>query len=174
MPENRIEVLVDGWWVQEDEYGEIRVGDLYRTTKVQSHVTRVTNIKPDGEGGILIQGEPGGRPAESQESTTLPCTEKVQQKRLTAREAQLAINLLCKASDKFGNHGCNDFNLVEELGMSSQKERKALALAMEKWNGDEEELKRLEEDNGTHEWATDWYLMSYIAARIEEEYGDGE
>ena len=91
---------------------------------------------------------------------------------LTPREAQLAVILLRKASDLFSNRSCSDFNLVTEAGMSSQKERKALNIAVDECGGDEEGVKATKADNGSHEWADDWCLMSYIAGRLEDEYGD--
>jgi hypothetical protein len=75
------------------------------------------------------------------------------------------------ASDKFANHGCNDFRLIEEGGMGAWNDRRELILAMERWNGDEEELKRLEELGDSHEfnYISDFYLMSYLAARLKGE-----
>lgn len=61
IPGNRIEILVDGWWVKADKYGDLRVGDLFRGTKVKSLVARVTRIISDGDGGIFIKSAPVGR-----------------------------------------------------------------------------------------------------------------
>lgn len=89
--------------------------------------------------------------------------------RLTPRELHLAALMLKKAADKFSNNVCNDFNLVEDAGMSSQKERKALMVAIGKWSGDREMRESIEESNGSHEYAMDWMVMSYLATRLKEE-----
>ena len=90
-------------------------------------------------------------------------------KSLTPTERRLAALLLEMASDKFSNHGCDDFRLDEQGGMESREDRRNLVLAMERWNGDKEELKRLEEmpDSFEFTYVPDWYLMSYLAARLE-------
>jgi hypothetical protein len=77
----------------------------------------------------------------------------------------LAADLLDLASDKFGNHICNDYSLSH----LSKEARRKLVLEMEAWNGDQEELARmiaLPADSVEFESTCDWYLMSYIAAQL--------
>ena len=90
----------------------------------------------------------------------------------------LAIACLKAASDVFGNHGCNDVFLKEgddgvygqPIPAMSPEERKELLLAMERWNGDQAELARLEAlpvGDSEFDYTSDFFLMSYLAARLE-------
>lgn len=60
-----IEILVDGFWVNEAEHGGVRVRDVFRTTDVPGYVSRVTAIIPDGNGGHEIKSVPIGRSTKS-------------------------------------------------------------------------------------------------------------
>ena len=84
---------------------------------------------------------------------------------LTNQELRLIALLLEKASDKFSRHGCTEFCLLEDGGIESREDRKSLRIAMEEWNGDEEQIEFLKSDNGSHRYTDDWYLMSYLGAR---------
>ena len=78
---------------------------------------------------------------------------------MNKRELELAATLLEMASDKFSNHGCNDFDLPESW---TQAECDEFTLAMSTWNGDPE----------NHEpgrrMTMDWYVMSYLAAMLKK------
>jgi len=88
---------------------------------------------------------------------------------LIPMEKHLAGILMDVASDKFSNNTCNDFRLVEDGGVTSREDRRELILAMERWNGDEEELKSLEglSDSSEFLYTSDWYLMAYLSARLK-------
>lgn len=88
---------------------------------------------------------------------------------LIPMEKHLAAILLDVASNKFANHGCTDFRMVEDGGISAREDRRELVLAIERWNGDEEELSRLEGlgDDAEFLYTNDWYLMAYLAARLK-------
>lgn len=90
---------------------------------------------------------------------------------LIPMEKHLASVLMDMASDKFSNQICSDFRLIEDGGVTSREDRRELILAMERWNGDAEELKRLEEldDDSEFLYTNDWYLMAYLAARLKGE-----
>lgn len=84
-------------------------------------------------------------------------------------EKQLIAELLEMASDKFSNHGCNDFVLTDFVTPEIARE---LAIAMEEANGDEEHLKELQElpvGHAEFKYSTDWCLMSYFSNKILEE-----
>jgi len=53
---------------------------------------------------------------------------------VTPAERKLASKMLDMASDEFSNHGCNDFDLVTDGGMTV-KEADAFQRAFYKWNG---------------------------------------
>jgi hypothetical protein len=76
---------------------------------------------------------------------------------LTIAEQKVIAALLCKASDQFGGHGCNDFDLAEL--MPDLEERRQLIEEYHKSNGDPEEFDR--ED--TYENFADFCLMSYFS-----------
>jgi len=84
---------------------------------------------------------------------------------LSNLERQLAAHLLEMAADKFGNHGCNDFDL-SELGFT-EKQAQETVVAFHHWNGDPEELQDMVE-HGMN-WCTamgDFALMSWMAHRL--------
>lgn len=77
----------------------------------------------------------------------------------------LAAELLDIAGDEFGNHGCNDFKLPDW----SPSERRELAIDYERFNGDAEELERLQglpEGSQEFEWFADFALMFYMAYKL--------
>ena len=57
---------------------------------------------------------------------------------LTQIEIKLIANLLEMASEEFGNHGCNDFNLIQDGGLSKNEAIK-LNKKMNHWNGSPED-----------------------------------
>lgn len=78
---------------------------------------------------------------------------------MNKRDLELAATLLEMASDKFSNHGCNDFDLPDSW---TQDECDEFTLAMQTWNGDPE----------NHEpgrrMTMDWFVMSYLAAMLKK------
>lgn len=53
---------------------------------------------------------------------------------MTPAEKKLASKMLDMASEEFGHHGCNDFDLVTEGGMTAE-EADAFQRAYCEWNG---------------------------------------
>ena len=96
-------------------------------------------------------------------------------KPLTELERRITAAMLKAASDKFANHGCNDVFLKdrdfygEQLPQMTPEERRELLISMERWNGDEVELARLEAlpvGDSEFDYTSDFYMMSYMAARL--------
>lgn len=80
---------------------------------------------------------------------------------LSKEHAKLVAKLLEMASDEFGSHGCNDFNLAEV--MPSVEDRQALVRAMYEANGTPDEF---DPDDDCSIWY-DWWLMSYFSRMFE-------
>ena len=79
---------------------------------------------------------------------------------MTKAEQKLAAELLNTASDKFGNHGCNDYSLPDT------PENRKLVEASNKFNfGEDVELNI----SKGKIWTTDFSLMGYLADRLEKE-----
>lgn len=85
-------------------------------------------------------------------------------KGLTNAEARVVAELLDRASDVFGNHCCNDFDLSDAM---SVEERRELVRKYHEYNGDPEEF----DPEDDCEYHADFALMSYFAARLR---GDAE
>lgn len=77
----------------------------------------------------------------------------------------LASLFLKKAADEFSYHGCNDFDLEEEGGLSMH-EVIELRRAFTKANGDEHELIQDEIDTRA---ISDSSLMSWLASLLLDE-----
>jgi hypothetical protein len=75
-------------------------------------------------------------------------------------EKKLLAKLLDLASDEFGNHGCNDFDLQAEGLLPS--EIAELHADMARFNKTPSEVL---EGRFTY----DWFLMSYLADKIRKE-----
>jgi hypothetical protein len=87
-----------------------------------------------------------------------------------AKLLNLAAELLDMAGDKFGNHCCNDFRLIESTNWTAA-ERRQLAIDCEVHNGDKDELERLSElPEGDSEFDifSDFCLMFYCAHALRE------
>jgi hypothetical protein len=88
---------------------------------------------------------------------------------LTSYEIKLAAKLLEVASEKFSNHSCNDFELVREVGLTSEEayeiNRRFVEWNDPDWQDDysEEEL-RVE-----HAIAGDNGLMAYLSERLKSQ-----
>lgn len=81
---------------------------------------------------------------------------------MTTAEKKLAAYLLKLASQEFSNHGCNDLDLVIEVGLTPE-ESLAIRKAAREANGD---LLSPEEKPEDH-WAADWAMMSWMARRLQ-------
>ena len=84
-------------------------------------------------------------------------------------ELKLAAKLFSLAADQFANHGCNDFDLVEEAGLTEEQAYQ-VNRDFAQFNGDADEWTE-EEWRVTHAWAGDSGLMSWLAKKLEEESG---
>lgn len=92
-------------------------------------------------------------------------------KPLLPHELKLIAQLLDMASDSFGNHICNDFDLPD-----TQRSRDML-VAMHKWNDksltdDSEEI--IEVRARKKPYTMDWFLMDYLAHRVREMLAEEE
>ena len=85
---------------------------------------------------------------------------------MTKGEKKLVANLLNAASDVFGNHGCNDFDLAEVI--PSVRERNRLVREMHEWNGDPEEYYALKAGEADYRMP-DFALFAFLAYKIEHE-----
>lgn len=86
---------------------------------------------------------------------------------LTPQECEMAAALLRKAADSFSNHGCNDYDVTAEHGLTPL-ECRDLHVEMARRNGDtEEEIAEMYDGPVFH----DWWLMLHLAARLKESAG---
>jgi hypothetical protein len=81
---------------------------------------------------------------------------------MTPAEKRLAAMLLRRASEEFGNHGCNDFDLVCDGGMLA-KEADDFRKRFHAWNGDPEEFTPGRTD------LADFAAMGFLADLLEKE-----
>lgn len=95
---------------------------------------------------------------------TLKTKRKPKERKMTGAEKRLASRLLRMAANEFGNHGCNDFDLVADGGMLA-KEAKEFRRAYHDWNGDPESFL---EDAPESTDLGDSSAMSYLAHLLEE------
>jgi len=86
---------------------------------------------------------------------------------LTKLERRIIADLLELASDKFCNHGCNDYYLPGK-GLSLE-ERRELILEMAYENDDPDEISYLENEEKCFDYTQDWRLMSYFAGKLISE-----
>lgn len=82
--------------------------------------------------------------------------------KISKNELLLASALLDIAGDKFGDHGCNDFNIAPFL---NRKEREELIKEFHEWNGDPEEYNDKEAESGLF---YDFALMHYLAFKLKK------
>jgi hypothetical protein len=75
---------------------------------------------------------------------------------------KLIAVLLNMASDEFGNHSCNDFDL--SIHIPNVNERRELVRAMYEDNGDSENFDP--EDDCI--WIHDFWLMGYFAGQFDQ------
>lgn len=81
---------------------------------------------------------------------------------MTPAEKKLAGKLLRMASEEFGNHGCNDFDLVED-GKLTAKEADVFMKAFHTWNGTPDEYEPGDTSLG------DFIVMDVLADLLERE-----
>jgi len=81
---------------------------------------------------------------------------------LTKAELKLAAYLLDLASEEFGNHGCNDLDLVKEAGLDPE-DSFVLRKDLTAYSGDEV----VEEEHNHH--TLDAVMMEYLAHRMKAE-----
>lgn len=81
---------------------------------------------------------------------------------MTNKEKKLAVMFLKMASEEFSRHGCNDLDpgLLTDW---SPEEIIALDKAYHEWNGDPEE------HGPDNSWLPDFALMSFLAAKLDDE-----
>lgn len=84
-------------------------------------------------------------------------------KELTTAEKKLIVYLLRRASDEFSNHGCNDLELVRDVGLTPE-ESFQIRMAMHERSDDPE---RVAPSKKSH-YENDWCAMLFAADRIEE------
>lgn len=88
---------------------------------------------------------------------------------LTKNELDHIAELLGKASDSFGNHGCNDYsvpNTDENWEMWEKMEAKNVSLSVEEWRKHKDYNPRPTDEEL---YLYDWWVMSYLADRAAEE-----
>ena len=81
---------------------------------------------------------------------------------MTPTQKKLAARLLRAAADEFGNHGCNDFDLVVDGGMTV-READDFRKRYHAWNGDPDEYRA----GGTD--LPDFAAMGFLAHLLDEE-----
>jgi hypothetical protein len=90
---------------------------------------------------------------------------------LKPHELKLAAKLLELAADQFANHGCNDFDLVQEAGLTLEQAYE-LNQAYAQWNGDAEEWT---EGELRYPGALgDSSLMRWLSTRMQQELEEGD
>jgi len=78
---------------------------------------------------------------------------------LTDTEARIVAALLDRASEKFSNFGCNDFD-ARTVGLDEEG-RRALWRQLAEWSKDPD-LSEM-----SHHWFLDWMLMSFFADKLK-------
>lgn len=73
---------------------------------------------------------------------------------------RLGSHLLRMAADEFGNHGCNDFKLIDLV--PDVEERRALVKAYHEWNGDPHEYNA----ERTYTYFEDFALMAFLSHQM--------
>ncbi len=90
---------------------------------------------------------------------------------LKPHELKLAAKLLELAADQFSNHGCNDFDLVQEAGLTLEQAYE-VNKAYVNWNGDADQV----DENylrSTEAWAGDSGMMRWLSTRMQQELEGG-
>ena len=77
---------------------------------------------------------------------------------------KLAAALLNRAADRFSNHCCNDFDLIEDGGLTKEEARQIQELVRSGTHPDEQEFVELDSTMGY-----DWQLMRIVADKLLED-----
>ena len=81
---------------------------------------------------------------------------------MTPAERKLAIFLLKLAAEEFSNHGCNDLELVRDVGLTPE-ESLEVRQAMHAWSGD----RLADAPHPDQHYTMDWLAMQFVVGRIE-------
>ena len=81
---------------------------------------------------------------------------------MTPAERKLATYLLARAAEEFSRHGCNDLELVRDVGLTPE-ESLEVRQAMHAWSGDG----LADAPQPDQHYTMDWLAMQFIANRIE-------
>lgn len=81
---------------------------------------------------------------------------------MTHAEKKLITHLLKLASDEFSNHGCNDLELVRDVGLTPE-ESLEIRTSMHAWAND----CGADPPRPNDHYTMDWLAMSFAAAKIE-------
>jgi hypothetical protein len=82
---------------------------------------------------------------------------------VTDKQLKMAAHLLDMASDKFSNHGCNDFDL-RQFGFTAEEMRE-MVVEFNVWNGTPEEAEEV--TDARLPWAMpDWLALIWLRRKI--------
>jgi hypothetical protein len=84
---------------------------------------------------------------------------------MSPAEKKLAAFLLRMASEEFSNHGCNDLDLVKDVGLTPE-ESFELRKRYHVYNRSPEV--DVQQESPTRHWTGDFAMMSFMAHRILE------
>jgi hypothetical protein len=85
---------------------------------------------------------------------------------ITPIEARLVKYFLSRCSNELAKHGCNDLDLVQEMGLSPEESFR-LRKAMREDNGDAEE----NPEHPDRHYTSDWWVAAYLSSRVGDEFG---
>lgn len=81
--------------------------------------------------------------------------------KLTVPEAKILAVLLDMAGDQFGSHGCNDFHLIKDGGLSPGEAQELIAQLQVNHPG--------EEDGFDREQQYDWMLLGHFLKVVRKQ-----
>lgn len=84
---------------------------------------------------------------------------------MTEEDAKAFLVILDQASQEFGNHGCNDFNVAQELKLSKDQAEKVAKGIRARMVEDKVLDQDAVNDRGTYLY--DWALISWLKRKIE-------
>lgn len=79
---------------------------------------------------------------------------------LSSGEVKLLVDLLERAGDEFGSHGCNDYSLSKYGGLTDEESRIVFA-------GMQVVFPRETEEWEFNDCQQDWFLMAYLQERFK-------
>ena len=80
---------------------------------------------------------------------------------LTTAEKKLLVTLLDYAANRYVNHGCNDFDMIAEAGLT-ELECREVQRSYAEYNGEP-----MVEEDGDVSRHQDFALMSFLAAQVK-------